>query len=162
MSSRRPVAASWVDTGRLRLARSAPDPLRDLVEFFGALRAGKAPPPLLTHKYAGVVDELVAGLMRGERMNLHSMLGLPDKRWAEVRRRVIERERALCIRAIAAALPQELGPWQRAERVIALLTDRSIPCPPGAIGEVATLRAGILGKPPRTARAIHYVLTAPT
>lgn len=130
--------------------------------FFGALREGKAPPPLLVRQYANTVDELVAGLMRGERMNFHRMLRLPDRSWSEGRRRLIDRERALTIRAVAAALPIDLGIWQRAERVLDLLHNHRMPCPEGVLGEIATLRAGILGKLPRTARAIHYVLAAPS
>lgn len=154
----RAPAASWADTGRY-----TPPPkrerLRDLVELAACLQAGRRVPPLLALWFAKAVERLDDQLAAGGRPNLHRLLDLPDRAPVRAWRGRVRHERDNGLRAIASALPAELTSWQRAKALHQLLEDPSRPAPDGARGYVATMRAEVLGKVPRSVRALHRIIT---
>lgn len=148
-------AFSWINTGRFSPAPKR-ERLRDLVELGACLKRGEPVPPLLARWLCAAIDALDDQLADGGRPNLHRLLELPERPYRRAERKLRRFERDLAIGAIAQALPGNLAPWPRAARTLALLTDTTAP----ATGDLAMLRAELLGPLPRSQRSIHRIIVA--
>jgi hypothetical protein len=153
----RAAIASWAETGRY-----SPPPkrerLRDLVQAGIALRAGRCPPPLIAAWLAEAIEQLDEQLAAGGRPSLHRLLDLPDRSWSQGRRRLVRHERNRALRIVAAALPAELSPWERARELAAVLANPDTAHRLDTVrGYLVGLRAELLGRVPRTVRSLYRI-----